>query len=303
MVWSSPSDVSAQERYTVAPGDTLGAIARRYQVSVADLRRWNRLEGDHLRVNQVLVIHGRSTGGTRVRQSYTVRSGDTGLSIARRHQVRLADLQQWNPGTNLDRLRIGQTLTLYITLQGTGPVGDPNRGRLLRGSQLGNSLGLRIRDPARSWGTPVTVTALRDGLARVQAHFGEAPTVQIGDISFQHGGPIRGHASHQNGRDADVAYFRLGDETFLPLQLTSAEELDVVRQWYLFQSWITQGLVEYIFMDFELQEALYTYVAARGAGEEELAEWFQYPRRGARVGLIRHEPGHATHFHVRFVEE
>lgn len=34
--------------YTVKGGDTLGEIARRYQVSVDQLRRWNRLPDDKI---------------------------------------------------------------------------------------------------------------------------------------------------------------------------------------------------------------------------------------------------------------
>lgn len=296
-------DANAQERYTVAPGDTLGAIASRYHVSVADLRRWNRLQGDHLRINQVLLIYGRSAAGSRVRETYTVRSGDTGLAIARRHRANLAELQQWNPRVNLDRLSIGQRLTVYVTLEGSGPIGSPNRGRLAQGTQLANSLGLRVRAPERAWGTPITVSALKNGLARVQTHFADTATIEIADLSFRDGGRIRGHASHQNGRDADVAYYQLSGDSVFPLRKIGGDELDVQRQWYLFQGWLAQSIVEYIFMDYDLQERLYEYVAARGASEAQLQEWFQYPRRGSRVGIIRHEPGHDTHFHVRFVEE
>jgi murein DD-endopeptidase MepM/ murein hydrolase activator NlpD len=41
-------------RYTVEPGDTLWAIAKANGVSVADLRAWNGLSGDHLDVGDVL---------------------------------------------------------------------------------------------------------------------------------------------------------------------------------------------------------------------------------------------------------
>jgi len=42
--------------YTVSKGDTLSAIARKYAVSVDDLRKWNDLKGDILRVGQVLQL-------------------------------------------------------------------------------------------------------------------------------------------------------------------------------------------------------------------------------------------------------
>ncbi len=56
LLFASPS--SAAERYTVKPGDSLHKIAKKYHVSVDTLKEANRLEGDTLRPNQVLVIPG-----------------------------------------------------------------------------------------------------------------------------------------------------------------------------------------------------------------------------------------------------
>lgn len=51
----APSRNAARPRtHTVAPGETLFAIARRYDVPVAELRRLNGLRSDTIRVGQVL---------------------------------------------------------------------------------------------------------------------------------------------------------------------------------------------------------------------------------------------------------
>ncbi len=42
--------------HTVASGQTLSAIARKYHVSVADIRRWNNLKNDNLRLKQQLIV-------------------------------------------------------------------------------------------------------------------------------------------------------------------------------------------------------------------------------------------------------
>ncbi|HEX5306551.1 MAG TPA: substrate-binding domain-containing protein [Dyella sp.] len=42
--------------YKVSSGDTLSSIARKHSVDVAELRRWNHLSSDNLKVGQVLVI-------------------------------------------------------------------------------------------------------------------------------------------------------------------------------------------------------------------------------------------------------
>ena len=44
------------QTYTVVSGDTLSKIAQAHSVSVDDLRRWNHLHGDILRVGQELVV-------------------------------------------------------------------------------------------------------------------------------------------------------------------------------------------------------------------------------------------------------
>ncbi len=43
--------------YVVKKGDYLGRIASRYRVSVAQLKRWNNLRSDNIRVGQRLYIH------------------------------------------------------------------------------------------------------------------------------------------------------------------------------------------------------------------------------------------------------
>ena len=43
--------------YEVRPGDSLSAIARRFEVSVDDVRRWNGLNGDSIRAGETLVLH------------------------------------------------------------------------------------------------------------------------------------------------------------------------------------------------------------------------------------------------------
>ena len=45
-------------------------------------------------------------------KTYTVKRGDTGLSIAIRQHVHLSRLRDSNPGVNLDRLKVGDTLSV-----------------------------------------------------------------------------------------------------------------------------------------------------------------------------------------------
>ncbi len=58
---SSKASLAARHRrrltHRVRPGDTLSEIATRYDVSLTDLRRWNRLSSDLIKPGQTLVIY------------------------------------------------------------------------------------------------------------------------------------------------------------------------------------------------------------------------------------------------------
>lgn len=54
-----PAPSNAANTHVVRAGDSLGAIARRYGVSVTDLKRWNGLRSDMIRTGQKLVVHQR----------------------------------------------------------------------------------------------------------------------------------------------------------------------------------------------------------------------------------------------------
>jgi len=51
-----PASANAGGNYTVSKGDTLSSIARRNSISVSDLRKWNGLKSDNLRIGQVLKL-------------------------------------------------------------------------------------------------------------------------------------------------------------------------------------------------------------------------------------------------------
>ena len=50
---------ASEADYTVVSGDTLSKIASKHSVTVADLRKWNGLHGDMLKVGQVLKVSAR----------------------------------------------------------------------------------------------------------------------------------------------------------------------------------------------------------------------------------------------------
>ena len=109
----SASRASAQASvHVVRAGDTLIRIARRHRVSVADLRRENRLRSTEVRAGQRLRIPGRSGGWQRARvRRHTVRPGDSLARIARRFRVSIEDLRAAN-ALRGDTVRVGETLNV-----------------------------------------------------------------------------------------------------------------------------------------------------------------------------------------------
>ncbi|MBC7920029.1 MAG: LysM peptidoglycan-binding domain-containing protein [Ferruginibacter sp.] len=59
---SLPVVTANRKTHTVAPGQTLNAVARLYQLSLDDLRQWNHLVTDALTVGQELVVQNGATG-------------------------------------------------------------------------------------------------------------------------------------------------------------------------------------------------------------------------------------------------
>ncbi|QKK02765.1 MAG: LysM peptidoglycan-binding domain-containing protein [Pseudomonadota bacterium] len=103
-------------QHRVRPGENLWVIARRYQVTVADLRRWNGLGNSTLiHPGKRLIVHmsqpgaGGHAGPTR----YVVRRGDSLWTIARRHDVTVRDLVRWNAIDPDTVLKPGQELTIH----------------------------------------------------------------------------------------------------------------------------------------------------------------------------------------------
>lgn len=129
-------------RHRVAPRETLGALARRYRTTVAELQRINELRGTMIRVGQNILVpsparpegayvlsaparlaatQAESRAGRR--NDYTVRRGDSLWAISQRHGVTVRQLAAWNGMAPNDTLREGQQLVVWTEGPASGP--DP----------------------------------------------------------------------------------------------------------------------------------------------------------------------------------
>ncbi len=124
--------VSAR-RYRIRRGDTVGGIAQRYGISVAELKRANHLRGSAIRAGHDLIIPIPGEGGgdsaapvpaaaVKIADdaAHTVQPGDTLWDIARTNDLSHRQLAAWNGLSINDPLRPGQTLSLQPAHQHGG---------------------------------------------------------------------------------------------------------------------------------------------------------------------------------------
>ena len=109
--------------HKVRSGENLSVIAKRYRVSVKNLRAWNHLRTDNLSVGQRLrVSPGGASGSSRAQavdntavasgEVYKVRPGDSLWSIAQRFGVTVPAIRAVNQPKDLNVLGIGQVIKL-----------------------------------------------------------------------------------------------------------------------------------------------------------------------------------------------
>ena len=116
--------------YKVKSGDYLGKIAGRYRVSVAQIKRWNNLKSNNIRVGQRLIIYrggkapvksastqtshtpGDSAANAKGHTTYKVKSGDSFYSIAKNYPgVSAQNIMDYN-GFTSSSLRVGMTIKI-----------------------------------------------------------------------------------------------------------------------------------------------------------------------------------------------
>ncbi len=123
--------------YKVKSGDYLGKIASRYRVSVAQIKKWNKLKSNNIRVGQRLLIYrggnvpvqqtsssstkpaaqtsskpGTSAANAKGHVTYTVKSGDSFYSISKNYPgVSAQNIMDYN-GFTSSSLRAGMVIKI-----------------------------------------------------------------------------------------------------------------------------------------------------------------------------------------------
>ena len=118
----APRKNAQRIEHRVASGESLWDIARKYQVNVKALARWNHMApGDLLSANRKLVVWTkksppRAAKAERRKLFYKVRRGDSLAFIASKFQVKINDIKHWNNIAQQKYIQPGQLLTLYVAL-------------------------------------------------------------------------------------------------------------------------------------------------------------------------------------------
>lgn len=133
---NSGGTVAKPYTHIVRRGESLGLIAKHNRVTVQDLRRWNHLRGDHIKVGQKLVLHkqvpapkaqaqaandeARSTpvrGGSGEKGFiyHVIQPGDTLWDIAKSYPgVSVDDLKRLNGDMNVKHLVVGRKIKVGV---------------------------------------------------------------------------------------------------------------------------------------------------------------------------------------------
>ena len=102
--------------HTVAEGETLFSLSRKYRVEVNDIRRWNALGDAAIAIGQQLIVYLDAPSETTTLDTtqyvvHTVDEGETLYAISRAYDVDVNELRQRNKLPN-ESLQFGQSLII-----------------------------------------------------------------------------------------------------------------------------------------------------------------------------------------------
>ncbi|MBQ4834063.1 LysM peptidoglycan-binding domain-containing protein [Pseudoalteromonas sp. MMG010] len=104
------NDYSQWQHYTIKSGDSLSVIAKRYALTVKQLKAFNNLKSSRIQAGKKLLLP--VLADTEI--AHKVKSGESLWKIAKRYNVSISKLKQWN-NLSKNRLNIGDVLTVFLS--------------------------------------------------------------------------------------------------------------------------------------------------------------------------------------------
>jgi membrane-bound lytic murein transglycosylase D len=124
----SVTSSGSRVRYSVQRGDTINGIARDFEVTPAQIRKWNKLRvSSKLRPGRILVIYPPTSQASlkqeppptasngQVRVVHRVKKGETLFAIAANYRTTIDSIRDWNNLSESDSLKVGERLTIYVS--------------------------------------------------------------------------------------------------------------------------------------------------------------------------------------------
>ncbi len=310
-IGAGPANAGVPDVHEVVRGDSLWEIGQKYGCKVSQLREANDMaEGDALVVGRKLSLT--PCNGRHGARRHVVASGETLSGIALHHGTTVEELRRLN-AIEGSLIRVGQELALpgparrQVRVVPGQSVGRPDRGKLRDPSRLPKSSAYYRRRTERTYASSHLIDHTLNVLEEVRRQHPGVHRLAIGDLSSKRGGSLSGHASHQSGRDIDLGFYYRKQPAGYPQEfvVASKKTLDLAATWDMVESFAatsgSAGGVSKIFLDYEVQGWLYDHARKRGVPKRRLKDVFQYPDgKFAKHGIVRHEPNHADHLHVRF---
>ncbi len=103
--------------HTIRKGENLGLIARKYGVSVKQIKRLNHLKSNVIKIGQRLQLRNTKTSNTNVQTTsgkgykyHTVKQGDTLWELAKKYGTSVSKIKRWNKMGRSNNLKLGKRL-------------------------------------------------------------------------------------------------------------------------------------------------------------------------------------------------
>lgn len=180
---------------------------------------------------------------------------------------------------------------------GSVSVGRPDEGRLINALPFPEAVdggAWTVVVPESCWTTEETADAVIGAANQLRAWFPDGAPVRVGQVSGPEGGFLPPHRTHQSGRDVDIGLFYPGEE---PFRVREREKvMDVAMNWAFVKAMLVHGDVQFVLLDWRVQNVLYAYALRQG----EDRAWLDSLFKAGPGSIFHHAPRHRDHFHIRY---